>query len=221
MKISTTKQSEAPYFPVWSGNGMIENPYFNETTIIMPETGKNETYERPLRYYSDVQLKVERTKLYDESGNFVIKIEGKDYIFPMSVQEFENKGGKIEKQDIKRISGYYTQNKIKAQCLKNEKAIFFIGVKIENENQMDIVSMDFCDSDLQVEVPGSISIGQSTKEDVENTYGKMNSYSSETSYFVNYYIEGEVTIEFKFNQNNIVSEIIVRKIPEDYVLLQS
>ena len=49
----------------------------------------------------------------------------------------------------------------------------------------------------------------------------MNSYSSETSYFVNYYIEGEVTIEFKFNQNNIVSEIIVRKIPEDYVLLQS
>ena len=221
VKISTTKQSEAPYFPVWSGNGMIENPYFNETTIIMPETGKNETYERPLRYYSDVQLKVERTKLYDESGNFVIKIEGKDYIFPMSVQEFENKGGKIEKQDIKRISGYYTQNKIKAQCLKNEKAIFFIGVKIENENQMDIVSMDFCDSDLQVEVPGSISIGQSTKEDVENTYGKMNSYSSETSYFVNYYIEGEVTIEFKFNQNNIVSEIIVRKIPEDYVLLQS
>ena len=88
--------------------------------------------------------------------------------------------------------------------MKNEKAIFFIGVKIENENQMDIVSMDFCDSDLQVEVPGSISIGQSTKEDVENTYGKMNSYSSETSYFVNYYIEGEVTIEFKFNQNNIV-----------------
>ena len=221
VKISTTKQSEASYFPVWSGNGMIENPYFNETTIIMPETGKNETYERPLRYYSDVQLKVERTKLYDESGNFVIKIEGKDYIFPMSVQEFENKGGKIEKQDIKRISGYYTQNKIKAQCLKNEKAIFFIGVKIENENQMDIVSMDFCDSDLQVEVPGSISIGQSTKEDVENTYGKMNSYSFETSYFVNYYIEGEVTIEFKFNPYNIVSEIIVRKIPEDYVFLQS
>ena len=221
VKISTTKQSEAPYFPVWSGNGMIENPYFNETTIIMPETGKNEAYERPLRYYSDVQLKVERTKLYDESGNFIIKIEGKDYIFPMSVQEFENKGGKIEKQDIKRISGYYTQNKIKAQCLKNEKAILFIGVKIENENQIDIVSMDFCDSNLQVEVPGSISIGQSTREDVENVYGKMNSYMFETSYFLNYYIEGEVTIEFKFNQNNIVSEIIVRKIPKDYTLPQS
>ena len=137
---------------------------------------------------------------------------------PVSVQEFESKGWKCDfgnNENIEDYPGYY----LAGQAQNDSKKIEIIG-KIGTNKQIDIVGMKFLDMDVQVELPGKVFNGKSTRTEVKDLYGKSD-YKDES--ILSYYISENVTIEFSFKEkqegtnDDIVEVITVRKIPEDYI----
>ena len=218
MKISTKVVN--PYFPVWESYRneieLIEDIYSGETTFIMQD------HDSDIGSYWWEAVETNGSNLCDESGNFVFKIEGEDYILPISVQELESKGWNCDfgdEQNIENCVGYYILGGSAQK--QGEDGSSYIGLtgRIGGENQINIVGMDISEFS-QVELPGGIICGKSTKKEIQNIYGKPKDLL-----FV-YYLPGNVTIEFYFeneivSDDDIVNSIIIRKIPEDYTLPQS
>ena len=202
------------YFPVWAikeETGLIKDIYSGKTTLIMPDSN---TY---VHSYSQSGIKVENDSLLDKSGDFIIKIDGEDYTLPVSVQEFESEGWKCDfgnNENIEDYSGYY----LAGQAQNDSEKIEIIG-KIDTNKQINIVGMKFWDTGVQVELPGEVLNGKSTRTEIKDMYGKSNKDES----ILSYYISENVTIEFSFKEkqeginDGIVEVITVRKIPEDYI----
>ena len=202
------------YFPVWAikeETGLIKDIYSGKTTLIMPDSN---TY---VHSYSQSGTKVENDSLLDKSGDFIIKIDGEDYTLPVSVQEFESEGWKCDfgnNENIEDYSGYY----LAGQAQNDSEKIEIIG-KIDTNKQINIVGMKFWDTGVQVELPGEVLNGKSTRTEIKDMYGKSNKDES----ILSYYISENVTIEFSFKEkqegtnDGIVEVITVRKIPEDYI----
>ena len=210
-----------PYFPVWVFEkkelGLIEDIYARETTLIMPDSDSD------IICYQKSSTEAPADKLLDQSGDFVIKIDGEDYALPISVQKLEDKGWKCDfgdftNEDIEKYSGYYLTG-----GSARSRGSFDMTVKIHSKEQIDIMSMEFWGDSLQVELPGGIIHGKSTRKEVQDVYGKSDMEAA-GALTLSYYIPGNVTIVFCFESDkdaasdeDVVSGIIVRKIPEDYI----
>ena len=202
------------YFPVWAikeETGLIKDIYSGKTTFIMPDSNAY------VHSYSQNGIKVENDSLLDKSGDFIIKVDGEDYTLPVSVQEFESKGWKCDfgnNKNIEDYPGYY----LAGQAQSDSEKIEIIG-KIDTNKQINIVGMRFWNTGVQVELPGEVFNGKSTRTEIKDMYGKSNKDESTLSY----YISENVTIEFSFEEkqeginDGIVEVITVRKIPEDYI----
>lgn len=230
----STQEETSPYFPVWRGDGptWIENPYLTETAIIMPNFN-NDIYMTGGIF--DI-IDVESPNLVDESGNFTIKIEGENYTLPISAQEFRKKGwdysifweqlfgGKFDENidEDSEILWEKVGNVVKTEFYLQELGASYIGsgdkgagieVKVNAEDrQIDIIYLGFWENDLQVELPGGIIRGKSTKEEFENIYGKPEYEFGEN--YERYYKVGDVIVGVWF-ENDIVNSIFVRKIPSN------
>ena len=213
VEISTDKINS--YFPVWAikeETGLIKDVYSSKTTLIMPDRN---VY---VHSYSQSGSKVENDSLLDEAEDFIIKIDGEDYTLPVMVQEFESKGWKCDfgnNENIEDYPGYY----LAGQAQSDSEKIAIIG-KIDANKQINIVGMKFGDADVQVELPGGVLNGKSTRTEIKDIYGKSD-YKDEN--ILSYYISKNVTLEFSFEEkqgltnDGVAKVIIVRKIPEDYI----
>lgn len=110
-------------------------------------------------------------------------------------------------------------------ALKDDSCIENIVERIDNENQIEIMCMEFLN--VEVELPGGIIKEKSTRKEIEDIYGKPD-YEDENVLPLWYYVPGDLAIEFVFYSNNgvatdndILGGITVSKIPEGYVPPQS
>ena len=238
VKISTQEETSS-YFPVWRGDSpiWIENPYLDETEVIMT-AHNNSVYMKGGNFEV---IEAGTSGLVDDSGSFIIKIEGENYMLPISAQEFQKRGwdysifwedlfgGEFDEDIVVDSEIFWEKvgNVVETECYQQELGTTYsededkaagIEVKVNVEDrQIDIVELEFWENDLQVELPGGIIRGKSTKEEFENVYGKPE-YKWEGNYET-YYKVGNVIVGVWF-ENDIVDSIFVRKIPSNNTLSQ-
>ena len=219
VKISTFFTN--PYFPVWNMKGLIEDIYSSETTFIMP----NHDVSAGCSMFGDRPIEAKKDRLYDKSGNFLIKIDGENYILPILKKEFEQNGWRFDFEDERNIKDYPGYYLVGGSALKDDSCIENIVERIDNENQIEIMCMEFLN--VEVELPGGIIKEKSTRKEIEDIYGKPD-YEDENVLPLWYYVPGDLAIEFVFYSNNgvatdndILGGITVSKIPEGYVPPQS
>ena len=149
--------------------------------------------------------------LYNESGRFVIKIDGEDYTLPVSIQELESNGWECYFGDIEETEKYSGDYIYGGWAKKRNEdggfRIFQTIGKINNKGQIDIVGIDGYHYE-SMELPGGILVGKSTMQDIQNIYGE-----SERGV---YYITGDVSIKFDYDSNDKVYSVSINKLPENY-----
>lgn len=149
--------------------------------------------------------------LYNESGRFVIKIDGEDYTLPVSIQELESNGWECYFGDIEETEKYSGDYIYGGWAKKRNEdggfRIFQTIGKINNKGQIDIIGIDGYHYE-SMELPGGILVGKSTMQDIQNIYGE-----SERGV---YYITGDVSIKFDYDSNDKVYSVSINKLPENY-----
>lgn len=214
----TEKIAELKYFHKWSSNveGIIEDPYACTTEITMPSEKVN---VKPVgASWKPVEIRTESLK--EELTDFTVKINGKSYSLPLGEYEFGKEGWKEDLDNVDDddpdpppeswidFKSWDDPSRIKCKTKETEDNVYITG----------FTNQDIEKSDLQVEFPGGIVLGKSTRDDVRKVYG-ANSYDvyfDDADNYLGYWRELGVGISFGFGEDGTLKSFLVQNAPKEY-----
>lgn len=150
------------------------------------------------------------------------KVWVRKYKLPMHCNEFEAKGWRCSEENYRDISedtprAYVPFHKqgISSEVYCNlrfgtDKKIYIVGFNYSNKSDSEP------DDNLQIEFPGGIILGKSTRKDIENAYGETSYGPSIDSSSLYYWREELVGISFKFSYTGHVNEVQFANDPFGY-----
>ena len=212
------KIAELKYFHKWSSNveGIIEDPYACITEIIMPS--ENVKVKPVGASWKPVEIRTESLK--EELTDFTVKINGKLYDIPLGEYEFEKEGWEENLDNVDDdepdpppeswidFRSWDDPSRIKCKLKKTKDNVYITGFS----------NQDIEGPDLQVEFPGGIILGKSTKDDVRKVYGKnsYDVYSEDADNYLGYWRELGVGISFGFGEDGTLKSFLVQNAPKEY-----
>ena len=213
---------EQNYFQKWvcDIDGVLEAPYDEITEVTMPSQNVSISVISTDWKSVDIQTDILRELLTD----YTIKINGESYKLPMTYEEFEQKGWNADKENLHedmlnensgstRIFEYFKnqndESEIECDLKKGEDGkVYIVGLSIfQNQN-----------TDLQIEFPGGIVFGKSTRDDIKNVYGEnsYDAFSGGDPNYLGYWREYGVGVDFGFTDEGQMETFNLSNNPSSY-----
>lgn len=213
---------EQNYFQKWvcDVDGVLENPYDEITEITMPS--QDVSISMVSTEWKSVDIQTD--SLQELLTDYTIKINGESYKLPMTYEEFEQKGWKagwenLYEDMLKKDSGStsvfeYFKN-------QNDESEINCDLKKEADGKIYIVGFSIFqnqNTDLQIEFPGGIVFGKSTKDDIKNVYGEnsYDVYSGDKPNYIGYWREFGVGVSFGFTDAGLMETFYLSNNPSSY-----
>ena len=207
------------YFHNWSCHidGVVEDPYATVTEVTMPDEdidiGWCGSDWKPVEIQTD--------SLREVLTDYTIKINGESYKLPMTYEEFEQKGWRAEYENLEeevRIMGVRSTKTFQNQndsseincdlALKADGNVYIVGLGIfKNQN-----------TTLNIEFPGGIVFGKSTRDDIKSAYGETSEdvFSGGDPNYMGYWRDGSVGIDFGFTDEGQMETFNLDNNPSSY-----
>lgn len=202
---------EQYYFQKWvcDIDGVLEDPYDEITEITMPS--QDVSISMVSTEWKSVDIQTD--SLQELLTDYTIKINGESYKLPMTYEEFEQKGWKVDAKDLLYGAGMAkNQNdssEIKCFSRKGKDGkVYIVGLSIfKNQN-----------TDLQIEFPGGIVFGKSTRADIKNVYGEnsYDAFSGDAPNYLGYWREYSVGVDFGFTDAGQMETFNLSNNPSSY-----
>lgn len=210
------------YFQKWvcDIDGVLEAPYDEITEVTMPS--QNVSISAISTDWKSVDIQTD--SLRELLTDYTIKINGESYKLPMTYEEFEQKGWNADRENLHEEmlndnSGFtrnfeYFENQndeseIECDLKKGEDGkVYIVGLSIfQNQN-----------TDLQIEFPGGIVFGKSTRDDIKKVYGEnsYDAFSGDDPNYLGYWREFGVGVDFGFTDEGQMETFNLSNNPSSY-----
>ena len=202
---------EQYYFQKWvcDIDGVLEDPYDEITEITMPS--QDVSISMVSTEWKSVDIQTD--SLQELLTDYTIKINGESYKLPMTYEEFEQKGWKVDAKDL-----LYGAGMAKNQNDSSEIKCFSRKGKDGKVNIVGLSIFKNQNTDLQIEFPGGIVFGKSTRADIKNVYGEnsYDAFSGDAPNYLGYWREYSVGVDFGFTDAGQMETFNLSNNPSSY-----
>lgn len=209
------------YFQNWFCHidGVVEDPYATVTEVTMPDEdidiGCNRVDWKPVEIQTD--------SLRELLTDYTIKINGESYKLPMTYEEFEQKGWRAKNENLEeevRITEVGTTRMFETFQNQNDSSEIDCDLALKADGNVYIVGLGIFkqNTTLNIEFPGGIVFGKSTRDDIKSAYGETSEdvFSGGDPNYMGYWREGSVGIAFGFTDEGQMETFNLDNNPSSY-----